>query len=92
MATIVEYTDTKTPQNLYPRRIISPSHSGPCCFANMEVVGEIEQDGHWEYEYKRCRECGFTVRLIRRPLPDEALIRELRRTLEHSFQRNVPDL
>ena len=92
MATIVEYTDAKAPQNLYPKRVISPSHSNPCCFTHMEDVGPVQQDGQWEYQYKRCPECGFTVRGILRALPDETLVRDLRRTLETAFQRNVPDL
>ncbi len=92
MATILEYTDAKPPRNLYPKRIISPSRSKPCCFTQMEGVGPIQQDGLWEYQYKRCRSCGFTVRAILRPLPDTTLIRDLRRTLETAFQRNVPDL
>ncbi len=92
MATIIEYTDAKAPQNLYPERIISPSHSKPCCFTDMEEVGPVQQDGNWEYQYKRCRKCGFAVRVILRALPDEALIRDLRRTLKNSFQRNARDL
>jgi hypothetical protein len=92
MTTIVEYTDAKAPRNLYPRRIISPSHSKPCCFSEMEEIGGVQQDGQWEYRYKRCRTCGFAVRVILRALPDEALLRDLRRTLENSFKRNVPDL
>ena len=92
MATIVEYTDAEAPQNLYPKRIISPSHSKPCCFINMEGVSPIQQDGHWEYQYKRCQKCGFAVRVILRTLPDETLLRVVRRTLENSFRRNVPDL
>jgi hypothetical protein len=57
----------------------------------MEEVGRAQQDGRWEYRYRRCRECGFTVRMIIREIPDVALIGELKRTLENSFQRNVPD-
>ncbi len=91
MATIVEYTDRKRPQNLYPDRIISPPHSGPCCFTNMRSVGRAERDGRWECRYKRCRTCGFTVRVILREIPDEALIRDLRETLQNSFRRNVPE-
>jgi len=91
MSTIVEYTDVKAPQNLYPKRIISPSHSKSCCFTEMEEIGRVQQDDRWEYQYKRCRQCGFTVRMILREIPDAALIRELRQTLENSFQRNVPD-
>lgn len=92
MATIVEYTDAKFPQNLYPKRIISPSHSSPCCFSEMEEIGPVQRDGHWEYRYKRCRKCGFSLRVILRALPDERLLRDLRWTLENSFKRNVPDL
>jgi hypothetical protein len=92
MTTIVEYTDAEVPRNLYPTRIISPSHSNPCCFTDMEEIGDVQQDGQWEYHYKRCRTCGFTVRVILRALPDEALLHDLRRTLKTSFQRNVPDL
>ncbi len=91
MATIVEYTDSKTPQNLYPERIISPSRSAACCFSDMEPVGVAQQDGHWMYQYKRCRSCGFTVRVIVREIPNEALIAELRQILATSFQRNVPE-
>jgi len=91
MATIVEYTDVKAPQNRYPTRIISPAHAKPCCFTDLAEVGPAQQDGRWESQYKRCRQCGFTVRMIVRELPDAPLIGELRRTLETAFQRNVPD-
>jgi hypothetical protein len=91
MATIVEYTDQKEPQNLYPERIVSPSHSGPCCFSDMEEIGTSRQEVRWVYLYKRCRTCGFTVRVILHEVPDAVLLAELRRTLETAFQRNVPD-
>ena len=92
MATIVEYTDTKAPQNCYPERIVSPSHSGPCCFSDMEEIGTSRQEAGWVYGYKRCRTCGFTVRVILRQIPDAVLLADLRRTLANAFQRNVPDL
>ncbi len=91
MATIVEYTDQKRPQNLYPERIISPPRSGPCCFSDMQEIGGAQRDGKWEYQYKRCWKCGFTVRLILREIPDEALIADLREILGNAFQRNIPD-
>ncbi len=91
MPTIVEYTDKKQPENSYPNRIVSPPRSGPCCFSDMEEIGGAEREGHWEYVYRRCRTCGFAVRVIVRELPNEALITELRQILEVSFQRNVPD-
>lgn len=89
MATIVEYTDEKHPKNQYPRRIISPGRSGPCCFTDMEDVGTPHRDGHWVFQYKRCTTCGFAVRVIVRELPDAALAAELRVLLEKSFVRNV---
>lgn len=90
MATIVEYTDQKAPENLYPYQIISPQRSKPCCFSDMEEIGTAQQDGRCVYQYKRCRKCGFTVRLILGELADEALLTELRQILETAFQRNVP--
>lgn len=91
MATIVEYTDRKAPKNHYPQRIISPSRSGPCCFSDMEDIGKPKEEGRWVFQYRRCRQCGFTVRVIVRELPNQALVAELRKTLENSFVRNVPE-
>ena len=91
MATIVEYTDQKSPANRYPRRIISPSRSGPCCFSDMEELGTPQEDTRWVYQYRRCRRCGFAVRVILREIPDAALIASLREGLAHSFMRNVPE-
>ncbi len=91
MRTIVEYTQKKAPQNLYPNRIISPPRSGPCCFSDMEEIGQPEQDGQWVFQYRRCRSCGFAVRVILRDVPDEALLTELRKILSTAFTRNVPD-
>lgn len=91
MPSIVEYTDQRAAENRYPERIISPSRPDRCCFKEMEEIGEPAQEGQWIYRYKRCRTCGFTVRTILRQVPDAALIAELRRVLETSFQRNVPE-
>jgi len=89
--TIVEYTDLKSPTNEFPVRIVSPTHSGACCFSRMEPVGGVQQEGRWEYQYKRCPVCGFTVRSVIREIPDAALIHDLRNILANAFQRNVPD-
>jgi hypothetical protein len=91
MPTIVEYTDRKAPRNRYPQHIISPSRSGPCCFSDMEELGAAEQEGRWMVQYKRCRRCGFTVRLVLHELPDTRLAAELRQILATSFTRNVPE-
>jgi hypothetical protein len=90
MSTIVEYTNGKPPENLYPWRIVSPARSGPCCFCEMEEIGETQREERWEYVYKRCRQCGFTVQVILREVPNEALVARLRKELQHSFRRNVP--
>jgi hypothetical protein len=91
MPTIVEYTDTQSPRNQYPQHIISPSHAGPCCFSAMEAIGPEVQGEHWVYRYKRCRACGFTVRVVVRALPDRALVASLRKALSTAFTRNSPD-
>jgi hypothetical protein len=91
MATIVEYTDEKQPKNLYPQRIVSPVRSGPCCFTDMEEIGKPQENGRWVFQYKRCRKCGFTLRVILREIPDAGLAAELRKILANSFVRNVPE-
>ncbi len=91
MATIVEYSDQKKPRNEFPTRIISPPRSSTCCFTHMQPIGAMQREGQWEYEYRRCQQCGYTVRFVVREVPDEALIQELRDILATSFQRNVPD-
>jgi len=91
MPTIVEYTNRMPPENRYPARIVSPPRASACCFSDMEDLGEAIREAHWEYRYRRCRTCGFTVRGILRPLPDEALLTELRAELAKAFVRNVPD-
>jgi hypothetical protein len=91
MPTIVVYTDQQKPQNLYPKRIISPPRSGPCCFSDMQETGAPQEEGRWVFQYKRCRKCGFAVRVILREIPDEDLAAKLRKILATSFVRNVPE-
>jgi hypothetical protein len=79
MRTIVEYSATKRPVNRFPRHIVSPPAPKACCEKSMEQLGEVQEDGHRRYFYKRCRSCGFTVRHFLAPAPDEGAegIREL---------------
>ena len=91
MPTIVTYTDRQPPMNRYPHRIISPPRAGGCCFSSMEELGTPQEDARWVFQYRRCRQCGFAVRVIIREIPDAALIASLRQELTHSFMRNVPD-
>jgi hypothetical protein len=88
VASIVEYTDQKTPMNEFPTRIISPVRSGPCCFSAMEELEGLQQEERWVFRYKRCQKCGFTVRLIVREIPDLRLQSDLRETLKSSFVRS----
>jgi hypothetical protein len=82
MPSVIEYTDKKNPLNDFPRRIISPTHSSPCCFTDMEEVGEPQTEGRWVFRHKRCRRCGFAVRVILRELPDLKIVAQLRRILD----------
>ncbi len=91
VGTIIEYTNQKPPKNLYPERIISPLRPGLCCFFDMEEIGEPQEDGRWVYQYKRCKKCGFAVRVILREIRDNALEDGLRKTLARSFLRDVPN-
>ncbi len=92
MATIVTYTDLKPPKNDYPRRIISPCRSGACCFSDMEEIGSARREGEWVLQYRRCRKCGFAVRVVLRQIPDTALAEELRAILATAFNRKDPGL
>ena len=91
MGTIVEYTDKKPPANRFPHRIVSPPRSGPCCFSDMVDLGTPQEDARWVYQYRRCRQCGFAVRVILREIPDAALIASLREGLTHMFVRNIQE-
>ncbi len=87
MPTIVTYTDAKPPINRFPRRIISPTRSGPCCFSAMEDLGPVRHADRYEYAYRRCRTCGFTVRVIVRSLPDQVRIAKLQKLFATALSR-----
>jgi len=75
MATIVEYNALKAPLNAYPIRIVSPPAPSPCCLTHMEQVGSLQEEDGWQFYYKRCPVCGFTVRyFLPRPWEDEDLV------------------
>ncbi len=81
MPTIVTYTDSHPPRNDFPRRIISPTRPNPCCFSAMGDLGAVYHEERYEYAYRRCRTCGFTVRVFVRSLPDQAEIARLQKLL-----------
>ena len=58
--------------------------------ADTEEIGPEEHGDHWVYRYKRCRVCGFTVRVVLRTIPDAALLASVRKILSTTFQRNSP--
>ncbi len=89
MPTIVTYTDAHPPRNDFPRRVISPTHPSPCCVSAMEDLGLACREERWEYAYRRCRSCGFTVRVFVRYLPDHAMIARLRKAVATVLTRNV---
>jgi hypothetical protein len=92
MPTIVTYADGEPAVNQCPQRIVSPCRPGPCCFTDMEEIGTALQDERWVFQYRRCRQCGYTVRVILREIPDKVLVEALRKILANAFVRNVPDL
>lgn len=92
MPTIVTYTDREPASNRYPQQIVSPSRPKSCCFTDMEELGFAHREDRWEFQYRRCRRCGFTVRALLREIPDAALAAELRQILTNAFVRKVPDL
>jgi len=57
----------------------------------VEELGTPQKDERWVYQYRRCRRCGFTVRVILREIPDATLIAHLREGMAHMFIRNVPE-
>jgi len=83
------YTDGTPPCNEFPRRILSPTRSGPCCFSVMEELGRVRRGPRYEYVYRRCRTCGFTVRVIVRYLPDQARLAALRKLLDTTLVKNM---
>lgn len=86
-STIVCYSDIQIPINEFPTRIISPSHSGPCCLRAMTLLEPEIRDHVAVYQYKRCARCGYTVRHVSQVLPNEAAMADLRKAISRSFKR-----
>ena len=62
--TIVECSSSKEVYVDYPNRIVSPPHPGDCCFTRMDMLGEVQWGDQGPYLYKRCVDCGYTVRFF----------------------------
>lgn len=70
MKSIIVYTKELKPQNIYPKRIISPPAPNKCCARRMEVLGRPRVDEHGRrFCYKRCKVCGFALRYFLEPVP-----------------------
>jgi hypothetical protein len=70
MKSIIVYSAELRPQNLYPKRIISPPTSNKCCRSRMEVIGRPRTDELGRrFCYKRCTVCGFALRYFLEPVP-----------------------
>ena len=90
MPSMVTYTDQRPPENRYPHRIISPPRAGVCCVSAMEWLDAPQREVRGVYQDRRCRRCGFTVRVLLREIPNTALATTLRESLAHAFVRTVP--
>jgi len=88
MATIVTYTDREPAANRYPHRIVSPVDRDMLLHRHGGAWSP-QHEGCWVFQYRRCRQCGFTVRLILSEIPDSALVEELRQILSNSFEEAV---
>ncbi len=62
--TIVEYSISEEVLVDYPYRIVSPPHPSSCCVSGMDELGNVHYGEEGPYTYKRCRGCGYTVRLF----------------------------
>ena len=60
---IIVYTHTEEPQNDFPRKIISPPTSSPCCNDQNRIsVGTPKEVDGFKFQYRICEECGHAVK------------------------------
>ena len=60
---IILYSDSETPKNDYPRKIVSPTRPTECCTdANRISVGSIREVEGFKFCYRICQECGHAVK------------------------------
>ena len=89
MPSLVPYTNQEPPANRYRHRIIAPPRAGVCGVSAMAWL-DARRDVRGVYQDRRCRRCGFTVRVLLREIPNTALATTLRESLAHAFVRTVP--
>ncbi len=60
---IILYSDKEEPKNDYPRKIVSPPLSSPCCTEGNRVsVGSVREVEGFKFCYRICQECGHAVK------------------------------
>ena len=60
---IIEYSDTETPKNDYPRRIVSPTRASTCCTDDSRInVGSVREVEGFMFCYRVCQDCGHAVK------------------------------
>jgi ribosomal protein S14 len=77
MPSLVPSTDQRPPTNRYRHQMIAPPRASVCCVAAMEWLDAPQRDVRGVYQDRRCRRCGFTVRVLLRELSDAAWIARL---------------
>ena len=60
---IIEYSETESPKNQYPRRIVSPPRASSCCTDESRMdVGSVREVEGFKFCYKICGKCGHAVK------------------------------
>ena len=89
MPSLVPYTDQEPPTNRYRHQLIAPPRAGVCCVSAMAWL-DARRDVRGVYQDRRCRRCGFTVRVLRHEIPDTTRVATLRESLARAFLRSIP--
>ena len=60
---IIEYSDSESPKNEYPRRIVSPTRAASCCNDDSRInVGFVREVEGFMFCYRVCQDCGHAVK------------------------------
>ena len=76
--------------DLVRHQLIAPPRAGVCCVSAMAWL-DARRDVRGVYQDRRCRRCGFAVRVILCEIPGTTLMNSLREELARSVLRNVPE-
>ena len=89
MPSLVPYTDQQPPTSRYLYQITAPPRAGVCCVSAMAWL-DARRDVRGVYQDRRCRRCGFTVRVLHHETPDTTRVATLRESLARAFLRSIP--